>query len=473
MRPVSALPSYAITDLGTLGGSSSSATDINNRNQIVGSSLTAQGKTHAFRYTNGVGMEDLGVPPSAVPADSSVAFGINDQGEVAGTSGNAGFRYADGQGMVNLTTAHCGGLDTCIGGASEINNRGQVVGWEYSNATGVRRKAIRFADGVQKELFGVVAGDDYSEAVDINDSGQIAGFSSDVLNKRHAFRITNGLGMEFLGTLGGSINAGGEFSWNDPVSYANGINAKGQVTGGSSTTSLRWHGFLYTDGIGLADLGVLAGDDSSSGAELNDDGTVIGRSWNTGGGSNHPVLWSRPGCPEDLNSAPGVKGSGWILGEARAINNKGQIVGTGRNPQGQSRAYLLTPIKDGGEPRCSPASPIPGPAPSPGTVPAGGTPAGSPPTVEPAHWKSVRPMRSCATTICRRALTQYGRLLKLRARFATKTANAAQKAAAKAGQVGPDKVARFQDRAEKKQARAQSARKRFDEIVALIQALHD
>ena len=44
----------------------------------------------------------------------------------------------------------------------------------------------------------------------------------------------------------------------------------------------------------------------------------------------------------DLNSliAPS---SGWTLQCATAVNDKGQIVGDGTNPSGQTDAFLLTP----------------------------------------------------------------------------------------------------------------------------------
>lgn len=46
----------------------------------------------------------------------------------------------------------------------------------------------------------------------------------------------------------------------------------------------------------------------------------------------------------DLNSLLKDSGSGWTLEVANAINDKGQIVGYGLNPLGQTEAFLLTPV---------------------------------------------------------------------------------------------------------------------------------
>ena len=60
-------------NLGTLGGKNSDAIDLNDATQVVGWSETADGNAHAFLWTPGRGMEDLGTLGGA----SSLAWGIS------------------------------------------------------------------------------------------------------------------------------------------------------------------------------------------------------------------------------------------------------------------------------------------------------------------------------------------------------------------------------------------------------------
>ena len=115
---------YLVTDLGTLGGGSSTGYAINANGQVTGVAVTANGRLHAFLYTSGNGMIELGT----LGGGTSKGYGINASGQVTGevvTAGSAfhAFLYTSGDGMIDLGTL--GGGESKGNG---INASGQVTG---------------------------------------------------------------------------------------------------------------------------------------------------------------------------------------------------------------------------------------------------------------------------------------------------------------------------------------------------------
>src|SRR2546423_14064332 len=79
-------------DLGTLGGASSYATAINSANIVVGWSEMPDGATHAFRWSNGGGMVDLGTLPGDRNSRAVAVLEGAPQGipQILGMSGSDG-----------------------------------------------------------------------------------------------------------------------------------------------------------------------------------------------------------------------------------------------------------------------------------------------------------------------------------------------------------------------------------------------
>lgn len=80
--------------LGTLGGAESEARDVNGQGVVVGWAHTAEGRNHAFVYSNGV-MSDLNgrVPPGS-GWELQQANAVNDAGQVVGFGLVAGSQHA-------------------------------------------------------------------------------------------------------------------------------------------------------------------------------------------------------------------------------------------------------------------------------------------------------------------------------------------------------------------------------------------
>ena len=236
------VPRYEVIDLGTLGGNESQAWGINEQGEVVGSSETGDGSVHAFRYSKGT-MRDLGT----LGGRTSIARGINNRGQVVGysetQSGNTHAFLYDGV-MQDLGTLR-GGNSFAYG----INSQGQVVGGStitkegrpvYREGAGYVFRAFLYSNGAMRDL-GTLAGRDETLAVayGINDRGQVVGYSEIPLDTSigvagyHAFLYSDG-SMRDLGTLRGN------FGWQSNVkikssyekrSVAYGINEQGEVVG--------------------------------------------------------------------------------------------------------------------------------------------------------------------------------------------------------------------------------------------------
>ena len=278
--------SYAVTDLGTLGGYASNATDLNQAGQVVGASDTADGFYRAFVWDNGT-MTDLGT----LGGIHSWAEGINDQGQVVGSA------YLPGDASIH------GFLVTPQGGAwfqdSDLDGRNDFM-----------------ID------LGALNGSDSSGASDINNAGQVSGYSIGPDGLNHAFLWDATNGMADLGTPSGFSH-----------SWAHAINAVGQVTGVAQYYDelTGWHSstFLWDAAAGMIDLGASPGNTDSTATGINDAGQVVGIDWHAAAPTNLAYVWT-PDSPNGRTGSFTTPGTlpGGIDSTATAINNAGQVVGS-------------------------------------------------------------------------------------------------------------------------------------------------
>jgi len=227
-------------------------------------------------------------------------YAINNSGQVAGGISNslffdAAFFYSAG-GLTNLG-AWVGKSSWGYG----INNSGQMVG-------NGNQGAFLYSGGVVTDLGAL------ESAVDINDSGLIAGTSPGNGGKPHAF-----------------LYSGGTLTDLDPLSqqrsFAQGLNNLGQVVGLRDSGPETVEAFLYSDGV-MNSLGLGA---NSLASAINDASQI------TGAAGNVAFLLSPDSEVKLLGTLGGAASIGY------GINNLGQVVGLSTMKHGGIlHAFLYT-----------------------------------------------------------------------------------------------------------------------------------
>src|SRR5579871_5283183 len=315
---------FTVTDLGTLGGTTSHAFAISQQSHIVGSATTSGGATHAF-FFNGT-ISDLGTLPGGT---TSAAFGLNGIDQAAGqatTSGGAQHAVLfEGGSLFDLGTF---GGATSI--ANAINNNGASVGGAL-NAGGAMHAFLHTGTGA------LAGGDDLgtlgganSQAFALNDSNVVGGQSDTATaGVSHGFLWDSVNLMQDVGTLGGSNSA------------VLGLNGVGQASGLANTASGAQHAFFLDSGV-MTDLGTLGGTNSQGNA-INNNEQVVGQSDTSTSGVQHAFVWDPTNGMVDLNTLLPT-GSGWVLTSATGIDDAGEIVGFG-SIGGNVHAFLLQPIR--------------------------------------------------------------------------------------------------------------------------------
>ena len=266
LAPAAASKPHSVTYLGDLGGGLSWPLDINDDGLIVGYGETQPdmpfGPIHAFVW-DGV-MHDLGV---AAPGDSSVALGVNASGLIVGVSGSFPVLWSDR--VIHGLPLPAGHLS---GNARAVNDLGVIVGQTHTfepPGFTVSHAAV-WENGVPR-LLPSLPGARISGATDLNEQGQIVGFS--------AF-----------------------------------------------TESGLLHAVLWEDGL-VHDLGALEGDFFSGTDSINEGGQVVG--FSSGDDGSQVLLWEDGAfaIPRPFTRFPNSLAGG--------INNRGQIAATVYLPTGE------------------------------------------------------------------------------------------------------------------------------------------
>ena len=281
-----------IIDLGTLAsGTESLGIYLNNAGQVIGFSTISTEQndpfgffgfpTHTFIWQNGEKL-DIGTlgGSDAVPGAScsNPPEGTIVGGSTTTTTLNPDtllptadpFLWDHGK-MTDLGTL--GGTN---GFAQCVNHRGQVIGASSLAAAacssgGPGCHAFFWQDGTMTDL-GTLGGDT-SEAIWLNEAGEVAG-SADLAgpsgNQTHDAVLWKNGKIHDLGTVLG-----------DPCSRGRGLNARGQVVGGSSDCHNFLHAFVWDEHSGMVDLNTVippgSGFQLTNAFNINDRGEILAK----------------------------------------------------------------------------------------------------------------------------------------------------------------------------------------------------
>lgn len=332
---------YAVTHLGTLGGTNGMAYSINNHEQIVGTAQTAMGNYHAFMFEGGRLM-DLGT----LGGSNSWGYGLNDSGWMVGASDMAttnmhAFLCTNAL-MMNPTMMDLGTLGGSNSAAWMVNMHGEMAGWAAMT------NGSHHAFFMTNSMFGGMmdlgtAGGTNSEAYCINSNRMVVGYAMMSNGSMQPIMSTNSmLGSASMMTMGmGGMGASGGQAWF--------VNDMGQTAGQAQMPGGNHHAFASDSGNMMGggmnvDLGTLGGTNSVAYC-INNAGTVVGMAELTNGVHHAFMVTNALGGMVRMMDLNGLvpTNSGWEMMEARGINASGQIIGWGMFA-GHTNAFLMTPV---------------------------------------------------------------------------------------------------------------------------------
>jgi probable HAF family extracellular repeat protein len=307
---------YRTVDLGTFGGSYSSATAINASGHVVGTArIPDDFAGHPFLW-DGTVMHDLGVLAGYVDC---TATAINDLEQVVGVCVNPGNGAVEGF-MWSATTGILRLGTPLHAEPAGINNSGVVVGG-FHPSTSLPSHAFSFQNGTYTDL-------GEGLAYGINDAGQIVGQGPGPTSRASMWDAS---GRHDLASIQGS------------VAYA--ISPGGLPVG--SATFDDWTTAVAFTPDGVANLGTFGRPPAQAFAVRS--GLIVGYARSVDG--EHAFVYdvNGPGVMIDLD-ARSQRIPGWTVFSAWGINADGVIAAVGLNigPNADVKTHAFVLIPTGG-----------------------------------------------------------------------------------------------------------------------------
>ena len=330
---------YTVVELG-----GRRANDISQSGQIVGNKVFTSGLRHAAFWPTPMSAPiDLG---TLSDLSSSAAGAMNPRREIVGSAFNEDesgerpvFWASPNSAAVELPGLPAG----LLGGALDINPAGQIVGQFYSEDS---LDAVFWANSNAAPVYLPQLSENlpFTGPAGINASGNILGSScpADFIECHATFWATS------TSTPVALTSPGGELIYTDVVVASHSINNPGNMVGlaetadGSELRAVFWAN-SSSPAVILSTFGEFT---NAVATGISDNGQIVGLALNADFSTVHPFFWpSATSQGIDLTTFFPA-GSDWDLNSIapNAINNRGEIVGSGAFTDGTIHNFVLIPV---------------------------------------------------------------------------------------------------------------------------------
>ncbi len=270
-------------------------------------------------------------PPSATADDFIGVGGLNDKGQllVSRQAPNVTYDYVDVNDVYNIKTKTYTALPAAPGAtpnateAMDINDSGEIVG--FYHPAGGEYQGFSYSGGVYQTLdaFGALT----TIAFGVSDNGKIVGLAGD-FNAQQGF-----------------VYSAGQYTAIDAAPYplnsteAFSINDAGVIVGsyGPSSPGTAINSFSYSNGV-FTPI-VMPGEQVTSVDDINDAGLIVG-------GASNDGFVTGPGFVDKNGAFTAVSAPGAVSTTIDAINDRGQLAGVFTDANGATQIFVATPVPE-------------------------------------------------------------------------------------------------------------------------------
>lgn len=321
------------------------ANDISKSGQIVGNKVFAAGIRHAAFWPNSQGAPiDLGT----LPGLGSVVESINTRREMVGYALNddSSVERPLFWATINSAPVELPGLPPdFLSEVYDINPTGKIVG-QFFNADFSVERAVFWPNSNAAPVYLHQLSDDFphSLASNINASGKILGdgCDADFVECHAAFWASE------TSTPTALASPGGEFIYTDIDLPGHALNAAGNMVGHAYNADFSADRAVFwasssSPAVILSTVGEFT---NTFAAGISDNGKIVGTGYDQDFSRQRPLLW-----PDAASQAIDLSiffpaGSNWDLDTlfTAAVNNRGEIVGSGMFRDGTVHNFVLVPV---------------------------------------------------------------------------------------------------------------------------------